>query len=119
MKKLILLSLILLFLIPIIANANIICNDGSESPTCSDCHTGCCSGHNGCTTNVHHYSLEKKKKTKNKGISKIDFVLIVITIVPWLIAFFVAIYEYFKELIKIVIEKIKNILKRRKDEKNK
>ena len=28
--------------------ANIICNDGTESPTCQDCHQGCCSWHQGC-----------------------------------------------------------------------
>lgn len=28
---------------------NIICNDGTPSPTCKDCHRGCCSHHGGCT----------------------------------------------------------------------
>lgn len=27
---------------------NIICNDGTVSPTCQDCHRGCCSYHGGC-----------------------------------------------------------------------
>lgn len=30
------------------ADDNIICNDGSRSRTCKDCHQGCCSGHLGC-----------------------------------------------------------------------
>lgn len=30
------------------AEDNIICNDGSISRTCKDCHQGCCSGHLGC-----------------------------------------------------------------------
>lgn len=28
---------------------NVICNDGTPSPTCKDCHRGCCSHHGGCT----------------------------------------------------------------------
>jgi hypothetical protein len=27
----------------------IICNDGTRSPTCTSCDSGCCSGHGGCT----------------------------------------------------------------------
>lgn len=27
---------------------NIVCNDGSVSPTCTECDAGCCSGHGGC-----------------------------------------------------------------------
>lgn len=30
-------------------NANIICNDGSVSPSCGSCHKGCCSRHGGCS----------------------------------------------------------------------
>ncbi|MCA9489144.1 MAG: hypothetical protein KC621_04460 [Myxococcales bacterium] len=26
----------------------IICNDGTRSPTCTSCSSGCCSGHGGC-----------------------------------------------------------------------
>ena len=39
-----------------VIKANIICNDGSESATCSNCHTGCCSGHLGCTDIDYNYS---------------------------------------------------------------
>ena len=28
---------------------NITCNDGTISPTCKDCHRGCCSWHGGCS----------------------------------------------------------------------
>lgn len=31
------------------SSGNIICNDGTESPTCSTCSQGCCSGHGGCS----------------------------------------------------------------------
>lgn len=44
---------------PTIVNANIICNDGTVSPSCGDCHRGCCSHHGGCsnrTTNPSTYS---------------------------------------------------------------
>lgn len=30
------------------APLNIICNDGTESPTCEVCRRGCCSHHGGC-----------------------------------------------------------------------
>lgn len=41
---------------PVIVNANIICNDGTESRSCLDCHRGCCSGHDGCTDNPNSYN---------------------------------------------------------------
>lgn len=37
--------------IPTIVKANIICNDGTISKSCQDCHQGCCSRHGGCTNN--------------------------------------------------------------------
>ena len=46
-KKCLLLSILLL--LPLSVKANIICNDGTTSATCTDCHTGCCSRHGGCT----------------------------------------------------------------------
>ncbi|MGE0322846.1 MAG: hypothetical protein AB7K71_38670 [Polyangiaceae bacterium] len=30
------------------APQNVICNDGTESPTCEVCRRGCCSHHGGC-----------------------------------------------------------------------
>ncbi len=41
----------MLISIPITVKANIICNDGTISKTCRDCHQGCCSHHGGCTNN--------------------------------------------------------------------
>jgi hypothetical protein len=55
-KKCLLLLIIFLLVLPITARANIICNDGTESSRCQDCHRGCCSGHGGCTDNPNHYS---------------------------------------------------------------
>ena len=36
---------------PIFISAKIMCNDGTQSPSCYDCHGGCCSGHGGCADN--------------------------------------------------------------------
>ena len=55
-KKIFIFSIVFILLIPFCVNANIICNDGTESPTCQDCHTGCCSDHDGCTENPNHYN---------------------------------------------------------------
>ena len=48
MKKRMIILTIILFCFCIKVNANIICNDGTESESCTDCHQGCCSGHDGC-----------------------------------------------------------------------
>ena len=48
MKRIIIILIVIIVCICIDGNATIICNDGSESKTCTDCHKGCCSGHNGC-----------------------------------------------------------------------
>jgi len=41
-------------LVPLNVKANIMCNDGEPSPTCQDCHQGCCSHHGGCKTNYDY-----------------------------------------------------------------
>ena len=49
MKKIVVITLLTIFIInPIRVFANIKCNDGTISPSCSDCHQGCCSHHGGC-----------------------------------------------------------------------
>ena len=51
MKKYCLFIIILLvYIIPVNVYANIQCNDGTISPSCSDCHRGCCSHHGGCAS---------------------------------------------------------------------
>lgn len=51
-KKLYLLTILFVFVSsPLIVSANIVCNDGTTSPTCTDCHSGCCSHHGGCAVN--------------------------------------------------------------------
>ncbi len=50
MKKYILTFIVILFF-PLVVKANIVCNDGTTSPSCVDCHQGCCSHHGGCLSN--------------------------------------------------------------------
>ena len=44
-------------IIPVV-NANIICNDGTRSNSCTDCHQGCCSRHGGCTATAEDNSSD-------------------------------------------------------------
>ena len=48
--------LFIIFLFPICVKANIMCNDGTTSPSCADCHRGCCSRHGGCASGGSSYS---------------------------------------------------------------
>ncbi len=50
MKKRFCLLLICVLIFPCAIKANIMCNDGTVSPTCGDCHRGCCSHHGGCSS---------------------------------------------------------------------
>ena len=54
MKKV--LFILLLIFVPLTAHATIICNDGTPSPTCGDCHRGCCSRHGGCSSSYSESS---------------------------------------------------------------
>lgn len=89
MRKVITTLIVIILLIPSLVNANIICNDDTISPTCETCHTGCCSGHNGCTNNPHKNNkknsklISKKKQKKNKTNS---FVAIIIGILTYVIS---------------------------------
>ncbi len=55
LKVLLIIFVCLLFAFPTFVKANIICNDGSQSPSCSYCHPGCCSWHGGCTSTYKNY----------------------------------------------------------------
>ena len=59
-KRMLLFLIIMIFLAPLLVNANIICNDGTTSPRCKDCHRGCCSRHGGCTENSSSYHRSEK-----------------------------------------------------------
>lgn len=52
-------------------NANIICNDGTESQSCASCHRGCCSNHDGCSSSQHNdNSYDNNYYPDNDIISK-------------------------------------------------
>ncbi len=55
-KILIFIFFIQMTFMPIIVKANILCNDGTISPSCGDCHRGCCSHHGGCSSGSSHGS---------------------------------------------------------------
>ena len=56
------------FCICINVKANVICNDGTESKSCVDCHQGCCRGHDGCSnTNESDYYNPETNITCNDG----------------------------------------------------
>ena len=65
-KYVILLISLFVMLIPANAFANIMCNDGSISPSCGDCHRGCCSHHGGCASSYlsNRSTVKKSKKAK-------------------------------------------------------
>ena len=50
MKNKFFIILLLFLFIPIKVYANIICNDGTVSPSCTTCDRGCCSRHGGCSS---------------------------------------------------------------------
>lgn len=64
--------LILVFL-PLKVHANIICNDGTRSATCANCHQGCCSRHGGCTADAqnndsnYNYGSNSYQENTNVG----------------------------------------------------
>lgn len=65
MKKKLCLLFVLFLLFPIFVKANIMCNDGTESPTCNDCHSGCCSWHGGCYS---EYDYDEENDSNSSSI---------------------------------------------------
>ena len=66
MKKFILSFVLFLLFNPNKVSANVICNDGTTSPTCSVCSQGCCSHHGGCSSGkTKRNSVYNSKKTNN------------------------------------------------------
>lgn len=62
---------ILIMLLPIVVNANIVCNDGTISPICGDCHKGCCSSHGGCSnSSSSSNSTNVETNTNNSSSSE-------------------------------------------------
>ena len=50
--------------------ANIMCNDGTRSPSCSDCHRGCCSHHGGCASGGSSYSSGSSNNYRNYSYTR-------------------------------------------------
>ena len=73
MKKIFLIIIIFILQFvcyPIAVSANIICNDGTISPSCANCHRGCCSHHGGCS-NRYSGSYEISKKSDNVSLKSV------------------------------------------------
>lgn len=66
-KNMLLYILLSFLLFPIIVKANIICNDGTRSPSCSDCHRGCCSHHGGCSEGLSENIYDKELENINNN----------------------------------------------------
>lgn len=80
-------KILIAILLLIFLRGNIVCNDGTISPSCSDCHSGCCSHHGGCSSdyntnkNNHYNSTKNNYHKKNEDENDNDFtVWIVIAI---------------------------------------
>lgn len=67
LKVLLIIFVCLLFAFPTFVKANIICNDGSQSPSCSYCHPGCCSWHGGCTSTYESYDEDYDEEDKSEN----------------------------------------------------
>lgn len=91
MKKYILLILIVMFFINTqLVFANIMCNDGTESPTCTSCHQGCCSWHGGCASNNSNNSINNSDNSsiKSDNSSIINSIILISIFVIYLICYF-------------------------------
>lgn len=87
MKKNFIVLIIVFSIFPMIVNANIMCNDGTTSPTCENCHQGCCSYHGGCankrynSNNKQNNINSKKKQKRNKINSSFAIIIGILTYV--------------------------------------
>ena len=62
-------AFILMIFFPLVVNANIVCNDGTISPSCADCHRGCCSHHGGCSNSSSSSSSSNSSSNSNSNNS--------------------------------------------------
>jgi len=65
--RVIFIFLSMIIFLPIVVNANIVCNDGTVSPSCGDCHRGCCSHHGGCSSGSSSSSSGSGGTTNNNS----------------------------------------------------
>ncbi len=64
MKKIIVILCLVILISPLNVKENIICNDGTISKSCSDCHRGCCSKHGGCSNSSSNSSSNNSSNKK-------------------------------------------------------
>ncbi len=67
MKRSVVLFLIILIFYPVVVKANIVCNDGTTSPSCSTCHKGCCSKHGGCSSSSSNGSSSSNENSSSSS----------------------------------------------------
>ena len=92
----ILIRIIVIIISLLFLRGNIICNDGTISPSCSDCHSGCCSHHGGCSSNLNskrnnYYNYNNNYNQMNTEEDDNDFTgwaIMLIIGIPVLIAIF-------------------------------
>lgn len=60
MKKMLLFICLIFLIAPVMVKANIMCNDGTISKSCTDCHPGCYSYHGGCANNYDSSSYDEE-----------------------------------------------------------
>ncbi len=65
--------------------ANIMCNDGTVSKSCTDCHSGCCSYHGGCANNYDSSSYDDEdydyEEDEGDDTSGLGFVFIFVMVI--------------------------------------
>ena len=111
LKVLLFLIISLIAFTPNIVLANIRCNDGTYSPTCTYNHSGCCSHHGGVASS--YGSSTTNNKTESSIYSDDDYELDGNDVSEWIIvvggvAVFILYIKIFEELIKKIIKSIKN-----------
>ena len=68
-KRILFFILLMMILLPISVRANIVCNDGTVSPSCGDCHRGCCSHHGGCSSSGSSNTNSNSNNQSNSSSS--------------------------------------------------
>ena len=112
MKRKIFLILFFCLLFPVTVDANITCNDGTTSPSCSVCSQGCCSHHGGCLSSSskrdnNYYSGTKKENSNsnNDSSDSTAWAVILFLGVPLLIGLFSGFNESEEKVSKEVLTK--------------
>ena len=68
MKKVLGIIILIILVHPDIAMANVACNDGTTSPSCTACHKGCCSHHGGCASSSSSTNSSSNSKSSSTNV---------------------------------------------------